>query len=67
MIGDDELRLIEDEILENKNWRNANNHNNSGKKQLSGAAEVIYVLIMFFLNLFVAFKSKTSLHFLFFS
>jgi len=39
VIGDDELRLIEDEILENKNWRNANNHNNSGKKQLSGAAE----------------------------
>jgi len=39
VIGDDELRLIEDEILENKNWRNANNHNNSGKKQLSDAAE----------------------------
>ena len=55
MIGDDELRLIEDEILENKNWRNANNHNNSGKKQLSGAAEVIYVLIMFFFELICSF------------
>ena len=54
VIDDEELRLIEDEILETSNWRNANNHNNLGKKHQSDSIEVnffLYATDLFISNL----------------